>query len=174
MNAGTRKRLISIMLGIVLVLGIGANSGVESTSAAWTDQTSVAVTASSGTWVTTSNSCVAYDLLGLRMRGTCTVTGITFDQWGTGDTRNYYVSFSAPFGAVRVSFTVDLRTAAGEQSTPWAWQQAGVLPNGHFTPDAGWTCQQLPVVTGISNRWQTQTMYFQAVNDRTTRTTICS
>jgi hypothetical protein len=152
-----------VTVALAVLLGGAAQGVVQPTSAAWTDRTAASAVVTAGRWQTTpTSSCVAYGWNGAVLPG-CTLSGITYDEWGVFGqrARNYYASFSVPSGTRSVSFDIDLSTATGK-GTAWAWDRTRLVPGGQFTPKSGWTCTELPRVRGTGADWQNP-IFFQIV-----------
>ncbi|GAA1844628.1 hypothetical protein ACFQZV_10530 [Microbacterium koreense] len=158
-------RIASIAAAVTLVAGLGAAvSSTEETQSAWTDVTYTAVSATAGDWqAPTTNTCQAWKQNGKPTD--CTVSAITYQTWNSSgaDTkrvRDYTVAFHAP-SAKTIEFSVDLSTARWSggsiEIAPWQWSGSGVGPGSQFSPAAGWTCADLPVVTGTASDWHSNT-----------------
>lgn len=165
---------LALLTGGAMGMAAAGLGPVETTSAAWTDNTYASAVVTAGTWpTTTGNSCTAIGLDGRTLTG-CAVTGIRYDGWGSpgSQTRNYYINFRTPLGTRAVSFDVDLTTATGSGSS-WSWEKAGVLTGAQFMGRGGWSCAQLPRLSGTGADWQTLTIYFQVAENRTGTSSVC-
>ncbi|UUT35222.1 hypothetical protein [Microbacterium elymi] len=85
--------------------------------------------------------------------GTCTITAMTYDAWGTKKQhqRNVYLTFrvSAPASTSSITVRADLSAATVTTDTSegaWNWATAVTLPSLQFTPTS--TCAALPSITG--------------------------
>ncbi|MET0735248.1 MAG: hypothetical protein ABWY55_06360 [Microbacterium sp.] len=168
------KLLVAAAAALSLVAVPVAAASVSATESAWTDRTLVSATVAAGTWVvaptTPTTGCVAMGSNGQPISGgTCAITGVSFVQWsdGTNTVRDYTISVTMSPGAVYASITADLSTAAG--SGAWSWAKAATIATGQFTPVAGYTCSELPVLraNGPSNWGTSYAFWVKVVQDRT-------
>ncbi len=172
-------------LGVVVaaLLSVAASASAVSvvgvTESAWTDRTHVSAVATGGTWSTSPTiGCVAMNADGSpKAGGTCTVTGVSVDaQWGEAGnrTRNYKVRFNTNAAEGYIQFTVNLAAGTG----PFSWGNAGIVaPAQQVTPNNGWTCAQLPIVTGKTpTNWgwgAGSSIFFQVTENRASTNTVC-
>lgn len=179
-TSGTAARRLVLRIAAVAALLVGVLGGIAvittaaPTDAAWTDTSYSTATLTAGTWTTTSaNSCVAYSTTGAVLSG-CTVRGIDYVGWGEqgSQTRNYYVHFGTPAGTHHVTFSVDLTTATGDGGH-WSWKRAQTGAPSQFTPTGGWTCEQLPRLTGRAADWHTD-IYLPIYEKKTDLPVTCS
>ena len=175
-------RALALAAGLVLAMGIaGTVSGIRPTQSAWTDHAHVSAVAAAGTWATPATTgCVAMNANGTpKTGGSCHVTSIVVSaQWGANGERmrNYDVTFASNAQEGYIQFTVDL-SAAGPGGFSWA--TAGLTAgSSHVTPTNGWTCAQLPILTGKTpTNWgwgAASSIFFQIAEDRASQAVKCS
>ncbi len=107
--------------------------------------------------------------------GSCSVTSVTVSaEWGNVGSRmrNYSVQFNSNAAEGYIQFTVDLSQGS------FAWTSAGlVAPSQQVAPNDGWTCGQLPTLTGKTpTNWgwgANSAIFFQIAEDRTSTSTAC-
>lgn len=173
-----RSRIVALTLAAAAVIGIGISAGAASqTQAAWTDQVHVTATTTAGNWMPV-NACTAYDDNGRQIA--CRISSITYQLWdpSSDGTRHYWVNFDfAGSTARRVTFTADLSTAVRADGQPtgpqWNWERATIRAAGaQFTPSTGWTCADLPEVSGTALEWA-RNAYFVVDRDGSATGTLC-
>lgn len=175
-----RTRWATAVVAVLLAVGgIGVAGAVQDTQAAWTDRTYVSAVATGGSWVApTTYGCTAMNANGTEKNGgRCTVTSVTANEWGTAPDRQrgYTVTFNTNAGNGYVQFSISL--AVSGVSSNFSWSNAGVLDNGQVIPNNGWTCAQLPTLTGKTpTNWgwgSSSQIYFQVTENRSSATVTC-
>ena len=175
-----RTRVAAVAAALLIVVGVGAATGVvQDTQAAWTDTSYASAVATGGTWAApTTFGCTAMNADGsVKNGGRCSVTSVTADEWGTAPNRQrgYNVVFNTNAGNGYVQFTINL--AVSGASSNFSWSSAGLVENGHATPTNGWTCAQLPTLTAKTpTNWgwgSSSQIYFQVVEKRSSTAVSC-
>ncbi|MET0297271.1 MAG: hypothetical protein ABW024_07715 [Microbacterium sp.] len=167
------SRILQTVAALVLVTGLGAAAAsVAPTQSAWTDPTSATAAVSAGEWsAPQSYGCVAMNANGtVKQGGTCTVTSLVFDQYGSDALhyRNYYVGVESNAGTGYVQLTLDLSAASVRWNTgtgTWKWGNAATT-GGEFSPTS--SCASLPTMTANTpTMWiSSRSFYFQVVDNR--------
>lgn len=177
------RRLLAVFAATLLTItGIGvAAAATSTTQAAWNDRVYVSAVATASTWTTpVTNSCVAMNADGtVKSNGYCSVTSVVVQaEWGgTGNrTRNYNVTFNTNADRGYIQFTINL---APTGTSTFTWSTAGLAraDSPQVTPNTGWTCSQLPKLTGKTPTdwsWGSNSqIYFQIVENRATNSVVC-
>lgn len=176
-----RARLVGVVAALVLIVGVAAAAGaVQPTQAAWTDKTYASAVATGGTWAApVSYGCTAMNADGsVKNGGRCAVTAVTANEWGTAPsrTRGYTVTFDTNAGNGYVQFTINLNVSG--VASNFTWSTAGVSGGGQVITNNGWTCAQLPTLTGKTpTNWgwgSASQIYFQVAENRASAGVACS
>lgn len=176
------RRVWTVALATILgIVGVAtATAGVEHTQSAWTDTTYTSAVATAGTWsVPVSVGCTAMNANGTpKNGGFCEVLSVAVDQeWGTPGNRmrGYNVRLRSNAQDGYIQFTIDLSSAG---SADFSWATAGLTAgSSHVTPNSGWTCADLPKLTGKTpTNWgwgPNSAIYFQITENRSSQAVNC-
>lgn len=153
----TQRALAVLAAVVALVGGVGVAASVESSDAAWTDQTVFSAPVTAGTWTPPpppppATGCVWYVGGAPQPGASCVITGGSFNQWSNGldVVRDYSVVVAVTGGqhGGYARIVVDLSTISGTGA--WSWTNAATIGGPHLTPLPGYECSELPILRADS------------------------
>ncbi|GEL95873.1 hypothetical protein [Cellulomonas composti] len=157
------RRLLTAIVALAAAVLVVAPAALraDETSAAWTNSAYAVSGASSGSWSSgPTSSCVVLTAAGVEKPGaTCTVTGVTGQDWGDGAVRPHrrsHVTVSYTLtGYVWTDYVRFTGSLAPAVAADWLWSTTAVTnESGAVSVDA----TARPVVTLRSESWATASM----------------